>query len=86
MTRHEQDRSCSAGSDAERQTAQSHRRLTFRGRRGSVELLGDVLSIQAFLIRLFVGVPAIRTNHCGRDRDSFQASPNELSAIDIHSL
>jgi hypothetical protein len=38
----------------------------FPGRRGPVELLGVVLPITAFLIRFFVGVRAIRTNHCGR--------------------
>ena len=36
------------------------------GRRGPVELLGVVLPITAFLIRFFVGVRAIRSNHCGR--------------------
>jgi hypothetical protein len=40
MTRHEQGLSCSAVSDAKRRAFQSHRRLTFHGRRGSVELLG----------------------------------------------
>ena len=34
--------------------------------RGPVELLGVVLPITAFLIRFFVGVRAIRSNHCGR--------------------
>jgi hypothetical protein len=38
----------------------------FPGRRGPIELLGVVLPITAFLIRFFVGVRAIRTNHCGR--------------------
>jgi hypothetical protein len=66
MTSHEQDRSCSAVSDAKRRVFQSHRCLTFRGRSGLIELLGVVLSIQALLIIFFVGVRAIRTNHCGR--------------------
>jgi hypothetical protein len=66
MTRHEQGLACSEGADAKRRSFQSHRRLTFPGRRRPVELPSVVLPITAFMIRFFVGVRAIRTNHCGR--------------------
>ena len=42
LTSHEQDRSCSAGSDAKRRAVQSHRRLTFPGRRKPVNLLNAI--------------------------------------------
>ena len=42
MTSHEQERSCSAVSDAKRRAIQSHRRLTFRGRSKPGQLLSAV--------------------------------------------